>query len=186
MTSQTYDLILTLDIHQVTKSLQYEFTSDKGSPLHKEGPLAGTCNFNAGDMLNLKVIAKGDSTDDYKITVVDFTLVSISTLRPAEYFLSLFDQHNACTNVSKWGAADYKTSGKRTVAHISALDKLAITAPNGQWEMSGYLSVLIERNALSPAPGGGSAGVTPLRQTINRLFYFDPESSAGSGGDIRL
>ncbi|WOR15282.1 hypothetical protein RYZ27_01205 [Hyphomonas sp. FCG-A18] len=173
MTNTTYTLNLAFDIDQVTRSLQYEFSSPEGSPLHSEGRLAGTCHFDVGDRLKIALTAKGNKKDKMEITVTDMTLVSICTLRPGKYDLSPFDPYNASVRATDWDAPVYTTKKKRTKAVTRALQPLYVTAPNGQWEMSGYLSVMIRKT--------DDKGQI---HTIPRLFYFDPESSAGNGGDV--
>lgn len=173
MTSTTYTLALEFDADQITRSLQYEFSSALGSPLLREGRLAGTCHFEAGDKLNIILTATAKKADSMEIVVTDLTLVSVCTLRPGEYDLSLFDPYNATTRVTEWDTPTYKTKKKRTKAVTKSLQPLYVTAVNGQWEIAGYLSVMIRK---TDKKGKIS--------TIPRLYYFDPEGSSGNGGDL--
>lgn len=175
MAKRIYTLSLKFDADQVTKALHYHFDGPKGSPFQPEGRLAGTYHFGAGDALHVKVTATANKKDKAKFTVTDFTLASIPTLQPGKYFLSLFDQYRACTRVTDWGVPvmGEDDGDTRDEITVKALHPLMITAPNGQWEISGYLSVLIEK-----LDKDGQ-----IKQ-IPRLFYFDPEGSSGSGGDI--
>jgi len=195
-----YTLHLRFDVAQTTKSLQFEFLSaDGGSPMQTMGGLAGTCNFMPGDTIKIVVTATGldsatssaskTSTGNNKselhfsyppdFNVIDCTLVSVGTLGHLETpHLSLFDEHNAVTQVTEWGFLEQdmeivpgsdrdKTSDTTRASSMSALDVLTVTAKNGQWAIAGYLSVHIKTDAGEGLP---------------RLFYFDPESSAGNGG----
>jgi len=194
-----YTLHLRFDVAQTTKSLQFEFISPDGmSPMQTMGGLAGTCNFMPGDTIKIVVTATGldsatssaskTSTGNSKskvhfsyppdFSVIDCTLVSVGTLGHLETpHLSLFDEHNAVTQVTEWGFLEQdeetvpgsgkdKTDNTTRAASMSALDVLTVTAKNGQWAIAGYLSVHIKTDT-----GDG----------LPRLFFFDPESSAGSG-----
>jgi len=195
-----YTLHLRFDVAQTTKALQFEFISaDGGSPMQTMGGLAGTCNFMPGDTIKIVVTATGlDSATSSASTtsngnnkselhfsyppdfsVIDCTLVSVGTLGHLETpHLSLFDEHNAVTQVTEWGFLKQdeetvssserdKTEDTTKAASMSALDVLTVTAKNGQWAIAGYLSVHIKTDT-----GDG----------LPRLFYFDPESSSGTGG----
>lgn len=173
MTSTTYVLDLAFDADQVTRSLQYEFSSPLGSPMKREGRLAGTCHFNAGDKLNIVLTATSNKSDKIEIVVTDLTLVSICTLRPGAYDLSLFDPYNAATRVTEWDTPVYTSKKKRSKAVTKSLQSLYVTATNGQWEIAGYLSVMIRKT--------DKKGKV---HTIPRLYYFDPEGSSGNGGGV--
>ena len=207
-----YTLHLRFDVAQTTKALQFEFISTDGhSPMKTVGGLAGTCNFMPGDTIKIMVTATGldsASTAASKpshgspksqmhfsyppdFSVIDCTLVSVGTLGHLETpHLSLFDEHNAVTNITEWGflhqeletlpgsgkgkpsdKTGSKPDGSTKAASMSSLDVLTVTAKNGQWAIAGYLSVHIKTQS-----GDG----------LPRLFYFDPEGSAGSGGGLGL
>ncbi len=175
MANQKYTLDLMFDVDQVTKALHYHFNGPKGSPFHGQGRLAGTFNFDVGDEVHVRVIATAAKKDLDKVqfAITDLTLASIPTLQPEKYYLSLFDRHRACVQVRDWGIPKRAKKENNTLITIKALHPLRVYAPNGQWELSGYLSVLIER----PDKHG-------KLKKFSRLFYFDPESSSGTGGDI--
>jgi len=176
MAKRIYHLDLMFDVDQVTRALHYHIDGLKGSPFQGEGRLAGTFHFNAGDELFVTVKSTANKKDKARFVITDFTLASIPTLPAGKYFLSLFDKHCACIRVTDWGIPEFgrDNSNERDEITIKALHPLLVTAPNGQWEMSGYLSVLIEK-----------LGEDGEMKQIPRLFYFDPESSSGSGGDIK-
>ncbi len=178
MAKRIYHLDLMFDVDQVTKALHYHIDGPKGTPFQREGRLAGTFHFNAGDEIFVTVKATAQKKDKAQFTVTDLTLASIPTLSASsspKNFLSLFDQHRASIRVADWGIPERGEDDDdvRTEITVKALHPLVVCAPNGQWEISGYLSVLIEKRGQDGAP-----------QQIPRLFYFDPEGSTGSGGDI--
>ena len=187
-----YTLHLRFDVAQVTKSLQYVFTGPDGkSPQQTMGDLAGTFNFIENDTLKVIVTATGIDTANQPVgdgtatkgmhfayppnfSVTNCSLVSVGTLGHAETpDLSLFDEHDAITSVNKWGVLQQEDeptqSGETRAAFIPSLETLRVTAKNGQWAISGYLSVLIQTTSGAGWP---------------RLFYFDPEGSAGNGGGM--
>ena len=167
--SKNYTLILSFDINQVTQALNYEFTS-KGKPYKSKrmGPTAGTFNFEKGDTVDVKVIAyeKKEKPDDLPFTfeIENCSLVSIKAPQVPE--LSMFDSHNAISTFGGWITADETPNIDYIDDLFYAVEKtssnsLEVTAENGQWQISGYLSVTIDG--------------TP------KLFYFDPEGSTGTG-----
>ena len=176
MAKRTYTLSLMFDVDQVTKALHYHIDGPKGSPFKGEGRLAGTFHFNAGDEIRVCVKATSRKKDKARFTITDFTLASIPTLPAGKYDLSLFDRHRASIRVHDWGIPEYgeDDSDEKSEITINALHPLLVTAANGQWEISGYLSVLIEK-----------LGENGEMQLVPRLFYFDPEGSAGTGGDVK-
>lgn len=178
-----YTLKLTFDLRQVTQSLAYEFIADKQGeayPIEIEGPLAGTFNFKKGDEINVKVEAMSAAhPDEPKVTpgdilesfvVNDCTFVSVRA-RMTQH-LSLFHESNACATVADWtpikdeSTPDDKQKNLRRLTRHST-EPLTVKSKNGQWEISGYLSTELTR-----ADGKSEA----------ELYFFDPESSSGSGG----
>lgn len=171
-----YVLQLSFDVDQVTESLRYTFfdpLDDKVEEL-EAGPLAGTFNFKAGDEVIVRVIAKKQAKNKAElemplsVNITNCTIVSIKP--PSEQDLSLFDRFNACTTISEWSLPQENPIEGKLEKSVTteALAPLVVTAKSGQWKISGYLSTLIEK-------GGKS---------IPLLYYFDPESSAGSGGGL--
>jgi len=174
MTKRIFTLELTFDVDQVTKSLAYKIKGKSGKPKPKRGRCAGTFSFNEGDELYVSVTANALLADMADISITNFTLASIPLLDPGKYYLSMFDQHRACIDISHWDIPDRYQGNHPEDENITikSLHPLPIAAPNGQWELSGYLSMLINKETYTaPKP---------------RLFYFDPESSTGSGGDIAV
>lgn len=201
--SGPYTLELSFDAAQITQSLRFAFYQDydKGPKLRipynmrKQGLFAGSFHFPQNAEINIVIVAsvehcKGELPLELNIT--NCTIVSIkpadvsidlnnNTLEapkpddiepPKTQGLSLFDYHNACTAISEWGLAQEvppaeSPEGVKQVS-VKALNPLIVRAGEGQWKMSGYLSALY------------NSGKGP----VVRLFYFDPESSAGSGDDF--
>jgi hypothetical protein len=174
MTENVVNLKLHFDADQVTKALRFEFIAEHGSLFCKDGPLAGTYNFPKKAQIKINVTGGAKINDKMRFTITDLTLVSVSTMLPGESPLSMFDEYRACTTIADWSlpqvVEDKKT--KRSETTLISGDTLNLTATNGQWEMSGYLSVLIEKT--------GSDGKI---NTHARLFHFDPEGTMGTGGD---
>ncbi len=174
-----YTLELIIDVDQITRALHYRITGDRGSPFQQAGPLAGTFHFNRGDEVTVCVKAISNAKDKAQISVTDFTLASIPTLavtHSRNTYLSMFDPDNAVVSVSTWGlpeTSEYERDNgvEEIETAINALHKFKVTAPNGQWRMSGYLSMLIKKEDQA--------------EPTACMFYFDPEGSTGSGGDIR-
>ena len=168
-----YILELSFDADQVTSSLQYRVISPKGDPIPQKtkGSMAGTFNFSYGDEIQVRVVvsaeakSKSDPMPTLKVNVVNCTFVSI----PSDFkeHLSLFDPVNACNTISDWGLPEVvedKSDNSVTVT-IDELKSSRVTSQNGQWKISGYLSVLLGREAEQEA----------------RLYFFDPEGSTGGG-----
>lgn len=168
-----YVLTLAFDVDQVTRALQYSIENEEGSPYRAEGRCAGTLQLDEGTELILNVQGYSRKKDAANFVITDCVLAFIPTLPVGTVELSMFDQHRATTHISEWGLPHKaKEEDKNVIATIPALHPLTVIAKNGQWEMSGYLSVLIEKQ---------NKGET---QTQSRLFYFDPEMTSGTGGDI--
>lgn len=163
-----YTLELEFDVNQVTQSLQYKFTSPDGSPEVPQGSLAGTYHFSVGDTVGVKITATGKSSDDIGVSVTDCSIISIGTSNFGTFDLSPFSSESAASKVDHWGPpSPSKTDPERMKIVIEAQTALPIVAENGQWKISGYLSV----------------GLRIAGKTYYRLFYFDPEGSTGVGGD---
>lgn len=179
-----YTLKLSFDIRQVTQSLAYEFVvgndnqHDKNTPhpMIEGGPLAGTFNFQEDDELFVEVIATApDDENMLDFAVTNCTFVSIPATMTES--LSLFDPVNACHIVPYWeGTKPYPPTPKDVEEKskrlsIMSAQPLPIKSANGQWQTSGYLSVQLPPNAHTP-PG----------EKRYQLYFFDPESSVGTGG----
>lgn len=172
-------MTLTIDIDQITKALNYDIglhpdEAEERGILLDEGPYAGTYHFKKWDEVHLKIIAHSRKKDKAQLTITDCTLASVPTMPVESEYLSMFHKHRACTHIADWDipATHKQTQNKSTVTRISALHPLIVWADKGQWRLSGYLSVLIERMVDGEA------------KKYSRMFYFDPEGSVGSGGDI--
>lgn len=183
-----YTLKLSFDLRQVTQTLAYEFVQgiDQKGPninsyaMEDEGPLAGTFNFQQGDEISIDVIATAPA-DEEQAVLKDFDVTNCTfVFVPAHMteFLSLFDEKSACTAVEAWGPIqpipptkeDQKKNSRRF--SISSVKALPVTTKDGQWQISGYLSVQL--------PPLGDVPV--LNGTRNQLYFFDPEGSSGTGG----
>ncbi len=177
-----YTLKLSFDLRQVTQSLAYEFVlgDNANYPMEGGGPLAGTFNFQQGDEIFVEVMAtsaahpSGPGTGPKDILknfmVANCTFVSV----PAHMteLLSLFDAASACSTVDEWGPIENATTpedGQRNIQRLytRSQNALPVVTKNGQWQISGYLSV-----ELTTAAG----------DTHAQLYFFDPESSTGTGG----
>ena len=177
-----YTLKLSFDLRQVTQSLAYEFVLGNNAtyPMEGGGPLAGTFNFQQGDEIFVEVMAtsaahpdgpgKGPKDILKDFTVTNCTFVSI----PAHMteLLSLFDATSACSTVDEWGPIENATTPedkqKNTLRlYTRSLKALPVVTKNGQWQISGYLST-----QLTSMSGDKRA----------QLYFFDPESSTGTGG----
>lgn len=162
-----YILELEFDVNQITRSLQYKITSPEGSPEVPEGALAGTYHFTAGDTLGFRVTATGNSSDDIGVSVTDCTVISIGTSSVGKYDLSPFSKESAASRIDHWAPPTASEVGSDRMKVIVEGDMtLPVEAENGQWKISGYLSV----------------GIRLAGKTYNRLFFFDPEGSTGNGG----
>jgi len=162
-----YILELEFDVNQITRSLQYAITSPDGSPEVPEGALAGTYHFTAGDTLGFKITATGNASDDIGVSVTDCTIISIGTSSVGKYDLSPFSKESAASRIDHWAPPTASEAGSDRMKVIVEGDMtLPVKAENGQWKISGYLSV----------------GIRLAGKTYNRLFFFDPEGSTGNGG----
>jgi len=182
-----YTLKLSFDVLQVTQSLAYEFTLKDNSnyPMVDEGPLAGTFNFQQDDQIYVEVIASIPNSMDADMFIEAFEVTNCTFVSvPARMteFLSLFDETSACTTINQknakdkdeWGAvtpiAPAQPGGLRRFS-ISSNNALPVATKKGQWQISGYLSVQLPPLGHVPISG----------DVRHQLYYFDPESSTGSG-----
>ena len=177
-----YTLKLSFDLRQITQSLAYEFVqSGKDNyPLLTEGPLAGTFNFQKGDQIFVEVIATSAASSGTPKNVLEDMAVKncafISIPARMTEDLSLFDPDSACTIIEgnspqtpqQWGpiAKEFLPDDNVQLSTRS-LKPLSIMTKNGQWKISGYLSVSLTPNG---AP------------KYSQLYFFDPEGSSGNGG----
>jgi len=178
-----YTLRLSFDLRQVTQTLAYKFILKDNSKYkpERDGPLAGTFNFSLGDEICVQVVATAPADqvlDDNNFNITNCTFVSI----PAHMteFLSLFDETSACSHLSNqnWSPVDALEAsetdiekGTRRYARTNE-NLFKVVTKDGQWKISGYLSVQLP-------PLGDVPVLNGLR---NQLFYFDPEGSSGNGG----
>ena len=162
-----YTLDLEFDINQVTRSLQYKFSN----PEKKTGVLAGTFNFNNSTGIDdssmvVSVTATGSLIGEPRVTVHDCTLVSVSNGDLGRSFLSPFDKTSAVAQLKKWAPLEKMDAPDgRVKLYGMASSRLPVVAQDGQWQISGYLSVIIVIDG----------------HTYNRVFTFDPEGTAGAG-----
>ncbi len=165
-----YTLALEFDINQITRSLQYSFSNAE----EKTGILAGTFNFNgtddpSDDVLQISLTATGNSQDEPRVIVQDCTLVSVSNGDLGRTFLSPFSKSSAVSSFQDWDPLESTEEPEGRVKLFGqAHSTLPVIAPKGQWEISGYLSVIIELDGIS----------------YNRVFHFDPEGTAGAGSGL--
>lgn len=165
-----YTLALEFDINQVTRSLQYHFSN----PEETVGVLAGTFNFNpqgdpGEDILMATLTATGDASGNPQVTVKDCTLVSVSNGELGRTFLSPFSQSNAVSKFEDWPELEpIAAPTGRVKLFAGSATKLPVIATEGQWEISGYLSVEIIWNG----------------KAYNRVFSFDPEGTSGTGAGL--
>lgn len=174
MGNKRLNLELRFDADQVTNALNYKFTGPKGSIFQEDGRCAGTFYFPNKAEVSVNVIGTAKTSDKMRFLITDLTLVSVPRFRPYDSILSPFDASSACNRIGDWNLAAITKSKGLTNIPVSSRKRLKVVKGSGQWEMSGYLSVLIETI--------GSDGVLDTR---SRLFQFDPESTAGSGGGVR-
>jgi len=175
MSNTEFTLALEFDVNQITRSLQFKFISNDGSPDIPTGPLAGTAHFNEGNQIGISVTATGRSQDNISFRVTDCTLVSLGTANLGKFFLSPFSEEKATEAITQWSPTDNITTpqdqeNQRTRLISYSEDTLLVAAPTGQWEISGYLSVAIEIDGT----------------VYHRVFYFDPEGTTGNGGGLNF
>jgi len=172
-----YTLKLSFDIRQVTQSLAYEFVlgDQSGYPMEGGGPLAGTFNFQQGDEIFVEVLAaSADGPAGSKDVLRDFTVTNCTFVSiPAHKteLLSLFDATSACASVDGWEPVNPPQSLAGNENNLlrkckRSVTPLPVTTKNGQWQISGYLSVVF---------------TTTDGNTRAQLYFFDPEGSSGSG-----
>ena len=176
-----YTLKLSFDLRQVTQSLAYEFVLKDNSTLALEGagPLAGTFNFQEGDEICVQVVAtsaakpgKGETGKDilegFEVTNCTFVSIPARMTEP----LSLFNEDNGCAMTGEFDSIENISTledEQNNILRLSRIcpDLLPVVTKNGQWKISGYLSV----------------GLTPQNgKAHSQLYFFDPEGSTGGGG----
>ena len=173
-----YILNLTYDIRQITQSLVFEFCQHDGSisrPV-EAGALAGSFNFQAGDTIKPQVTvlsaAHADKNNSLanildELTINECMMLSIGA-RMVDA-LSMFDEARASQTVAKWDEQVDVTTPEDMGKNIKRLQQAAqepfkVVSKNGQWKVSGYLSVTM---------------VNMAAESLSRLYYFDPEGSTG-------
>lgn len=172
--NQNTILSLSFDADQVTSALHYQFLCN-GQPIYKaSGRCAGTYHFASDSEMAFQVTGSADTADEMKYTIRDLTLVSVSTLSAGRAPLSMFADDCACFQIGDWSPLKQpQDMANRTSSTMLSGTKLTMPKKNGQWTISGYLSVVIEKNDDSGK-----------RKTEARLFLFDPEGTMGTGGDV--
>ena len=183
-----YTIKLKFDVRQVTQALEYEVVSGCGGtkayPMDDVGRNAGTFNFQKGDEIFVQVIATAPAgneeashmMDDSVFNITNCTFVSIRAHEAAN--LSLFDDKSACHTVNEWEKAEAinpSSADKKKNCHrysIMSSEGFTVMSENGQWKISGYLSVQLP-------PLESNTGSKDLR---HQLYFFDPEGSSGNGG----
>ena len=182
-------LRLRLDSRQVTQALRYSVYTLDGEPCDFEtmGPYAGTFNFRKGDDIQIEVQA---TLHKYKNYFPDFSVINGSIMcitSPASAGenpnLSPFDPNNACTSISAWSEQEdipkSKVFSKEELSlmdkgekikcvQVKALKSIIVGVNKGRWQMSGYLSTLYYVDG----------------KQYSRLYFFDPEGSAGTGAGL--
>lgn len=170
---QRFALDLMFDVRQVTRALNYHFSDENGSIFQESGLCAGCFHFGDGGTLEVTVTAIGCASNNFSFRINNLTIASIPTSPIPAKHLSPFDRERACVSIEDWGAFKQRTKKELTTISTSAKAPLKIAKSNGQWAISGYLSVTIERRDKEDK----------MIEEV-RLFYFDPEGTTGSGGDI--
>ncbi len=172
---KTYILELCFAAEQITESLQFCFYDEKGNRCEQlaHGPLASTFNFQKGDRIDVKVMASAENTPGkrkmpgFSMNIINCSLVSIPELDVDD--ISMFDPTNAVTNLpgTDWISSPMIEDpvNNRVTIESNLRESLTVTAKNGQWKMSGYLSISQIYNG----------------KKSNKLYYFDPEGSTGVG-----
>ena len=168
---KTYILRLSFDPGQVTQSLAYQFLlvedpnfeGKQPYPMEAKGPLAGTFNFQEKDQVFVEVV-----TNIQNFFITNCTLVSVPA-RMTE-FISMFDHTSACSSIEDWDPVRRSSDDAQFL--IRSTKPLEIVTQNGQWQISGYLSVQLPAGGQTPSEDGRR----------HQLYYFDPEGSAGAGG----
>lgn len=165
-----YILKLSFDFHQITQTLAHEFllvedpnfAGQRPYIPEKDGPLAGTFNFRKNDEIYIEVV-----TNTHDFDVSNCTLVSVPA-RMTE-FISMFDHKSACSTVMDWGMVQPSSYGSQFSRRSQT--PLVVVTQNGQWQISGFLSVDLPAGGATPSEDGRR----------HQLYYFDPEGSTGTG-----
>lgn len=165
-----YTLVLSFDMEQVTESLRYAFWKNgtENYPQNILGRTAGTFNFDIGDQVSILVVGtqEGKGAAHPEFEVQDCSLVFVKA--PQVFPLSLFDPNDAVARVSAWSKPEPFTWPEPVVGYtatsVRSANKFTVNSKTGQWKMSGYLSVKLGN--------------------LTKMFFFDPESSAGGGAGL--
>jgi len=174
---QNYLLELCFAAEQITESLQFCFYDEKHNRCEQllHGPLASTFNFQKGDRITVKIMGSAQTKPSrpkgplprFDMQINNCSLVSIPELGTDD--ISMFDPESAITTLSdQWTQSEPVVDEENDSVSITATYEmpLNVVTKKGQWKISGYLSVNVMLNGKS----------------MNKLYYFDPESSAGTGG----
>ncbi|MDB2439034.1 hypothetical protein N9W89_09990 [Hellea sp.] len=166
---ENFTLVLCFDVVQNSQSLQYFLLNEEEASVNltQKGATAGTYNFVKNDTLKFEIRVtnlldkKGTGkVSDEDIEIMDCTLVSI---KPPTYpYLSLFNKFSAVQNIKRKSWSHHKDKVYPNLCVFRSSTILKVKCTEGQWEISGYLSV-------------------KLAKDLARLYYFDPEGSAGGG-----
>lgn len=167
-------LSLSFDVEQVTSALHYQFRCNEKSIYKSSGACAGTYHFMHDSEMEIEVTGSAAAADQMKYIIRDLTLVSVSTLSAGRGPLSMFADDCACFQIRDWSPQMQQDNSERTFSTTRSKIMLKMPKKNGQWTISGYLSVVIEKNDASGK-----------RSSEPRLFMFDPEGTMGTGGDVR-
>lgn len=182
-----YTLTLGFDLQQVSTALQFEIRKDGLPTLQMVGPAAGAYKLSKGDQVVIEIIASFDpqTTSAEAISVQDLILVSMPANGAHQADLSPFVPTSAGLFLQGWiSQDDGKVDGplrpppSPNTAFIRFVlgqqgasglipAPLLVTASEGQWQVSGYLSVLV----------GETAASTPF----SRVYGFDPTVIVGTG-----
>lgn len=166
-----YKLQLKFDTRQMTVSLQNVILLDGVSSLNTSGAFAGSYTFDEGDTLDIEVVALNH--DQTSLSLKDLTLVCVPAGSARQPFLSPYDTESAGYVVRDWSEGTATEIDGNPAIVFTALAPLAITAPYGEWELMGYLSILFSR---------------PDRTDTQfcRVFDFDPSVVVGGGNPPNL
>ena len=172
---QNYTLELCFAAEQITESLQFCFYNEDHKRCEQvaHGPLASRFNFQKGDRITVKVMGSAQTKPgktrmpEFEMHINNCSLVSIPELGTDD--ISMFDSESAITNIGEdWIQSEpvEDPENERVSIITTSETPLNVVTKEGQWKISGYLSVTQTYNG----------------KRTNKLYYFDPESSSGDGG----
>lgn len=184
----TYTLTLAFDLDQISTALQFQISKNGLPALQTTGAAAGAYKMSKGDQVVVEIIATFDpqTTSADSISIQDLIVVSMPANGVHQTDLSPFVATSAGLFLQNWVEQDDDNAGGPLRPPPSsrgfvrfALNapmtpdvvpaSLLVTADKGQWQVSGYLSVLVK----------GLAGVAPF----SRVYGFDPTVIVGTGGE---